>query len=438
MVNASFGGPEFSKAEFDAIDALRAADILLVASAGNFDSNTDFAKRAYPANYDLGNIVAVAASNRTDSLTGFSQYGPITVDVAAPGSRILTTSVGRTYQAVSGTSFSAPYTAGVAALIRATYPSADYRETKARLIEGAAAGNSLRSFTTGGRVDANASLNLAARPSLVIQSLSFDDTASGDSDGALDPGESAVAVVSLQNLWSAASNLSVTLSSGSSNVTASATPQLITSIAKGGSSSLRFPITVAAGAKAHEIVDFTLQISGAGYNAVRHFNAELGRLDKGVVTNAAFGGGLRDEFHTWQFDLPSLPVGDNQLVVSSTADSDIDIIVKRGSPPEYEISLGVDPESSSQTFSTDAPAAQIGGSKTGNETVTINNPATGTWFVTVVNYTQNSNVPYTLLFKTQAGAVAAPAPASGGGGGGGGGAFFGFPLLAALLRRKRR
>ncbi len=76
---------------------MAAADILLVTSAGNFQSHLDDAVAAYPANYELPNVVAVAATNRQDNIASFSQFGPISTDVAAPGLQIVTTTVGGGY-----------------------------------------------------------------------------------------------------------------------------------------------------------------------------------------------------------------------------------------------------------------------------------------------------------------------------------------------------
>src|SRR6185295_17682428 len=90
IINASFGGPGFSQMETDLITQLAADDVLFVVAAGNDDSNTDLAQLNYPANYDADNIVTVAATDRRDRLTSFSQYGPMSVDVAAPGTQVVT------------------------------------------------------------------------------------------------------------------------------------------------------------------------------------------------------------------------------------------------------------------------------------------------------------------------------------------------------------
>src|SRR5262249_38190173 len=156
---------------------------------------TDVAQLSYPANYAADNIVSVAATNRQDNIASFSEYGPTTVDVAAPGLQIITTGIGSTWLSppgVSGTSFASPYTAGVAALLKSPgSPTPGWREIKARLIEGGSAvsGANPKVRTAGGRVDAAKALDMAPGPSLVIKSVAFDDSAAGNSNHVMDPGE---------------------------------------------------------------------------------------------------------------------------------------------------------------------------------------------------------------------------------------------------------
>ncbi len=93
-VNTSFGGADFSQTAYDAIDALRRAGILLCASAGNNaqDNDTEF---NYPSSYDLDNIIAVAAHMPTGSFAWFSHWGRTSVDLAAPGYEVLSTTASR-------------------------------------------------------------------------------------------------------------------------------------------------------------------------------------------------------------------------------------------------------------------------------------------------------------------------------------------------------
>ncbi|MET9803683.1 type VII secretion-associated serine protease mycosin [Streptomyces sp. NPDC006368] len=95
-----------------------AQDIVVVASAGNDGMDGKF-KNTYPAAFD--GVLAVASSDRNNERAAFSQAGPF-VDVAAPGVDVVSTVPGGGQCVDNGTSFSAPYVAGVAALLRAKYP----------------------------------------------------------------------------------------------------------------------------------------------------------------------------------------------------------------------------------------------------------------------------------------------------------------------------
>ena len=90
VVNASFGGPEFSQAMLDAIASPACTNTLFVASAGNETADVD-ASPSYPCSFTAANVVCVAATDVDGSLASFSNYGPVSVDLAAPGVDVLST-----------------------------------------------------------------------------------------------------------------------------------------------------------------------------------------------------------------------------------------------------------------------------------------------------------------------------------------------------------
>jgi hypothetical protein len=459
IVNASFGGPGYSQAEVDALQDVADSGVLFVAAAGNDDSNTDVAELNYPANYDVDNIVSVAATNRQDNIASFSQYGPVTTDVAAPGLQIVTTS--NTGYAgppgVAGTSFSAPYTAGVAALVMA-HVDADalmparqvpgYREVKARLIEGAEPAANASQRTSGGRVNAANSLELAPRAALVIR-----DVVWPEGNGVLDAGETTPVQITLTNLWRDAVNVAATLSADN-GVTVAGGAVDYGAIAAQGSVTRSFAVTIPPGITDHRYVTFTLAITaGDGYAATRKFIAEIGDLGADLVTQsfAPRDVDLYDEFHAWHFDLASVPAGHNQLVIETTSTPDIDLLAKRGQPPVYNITVGINPETdvgffctSGHTSNCQDPDTEISGALDGNERVTFDNPVPGTYHIVVVNFAQlDEGLTYGLRAYTQkSGTVAPPAGGGFGGGGGGGGLLAPGALLVLLLghawRARRR
>ena len=143
--------------------------ILFVVCAGNGGSdyigdNNDLIP-TWPASMPEDNVISVAATDSNDQLASFSNYGPTTVDLAAPGVNILTTSPGNSYAWGSGTSDSAPFVSGVAALAFAYAPNATAAQVKAAILNGVDQIPSLAGkVLSGGRLDAYNTLNLLTPP----------------------------------------------------------------------------------------------------------------------------------------------------------------------------------------------------------------------------------------------------------------------------------
>jgi len=122
VLNNSYGGERFSQAELDAIRALSDAGILFVVAAGNESLPNDLFP-VYPSNYTSPNLISVAAMAGFGGRSFFSNFGEATVNVAAPGEHILSTTPKNTYDFFDGTSMAAPHVSGTAALVCALSPN---------------------------------------------------------------------------------------------------------------------------------------------------------------------------------------------------------------------------------------------------------------------------------------------------------------------------
>jgi len=136
VLSNSWGGGGYSQAMFDQINSASSNEMLFVASAGNNGQNNDLYP-FYPAGYTSSGVVSVAASDSNDALATFSNFGATTVDLAAPGVNILSTSLGDTYNSRSGTSMSAPHVSGAAMLIASACPSLSSAALKSLLLSSA-------------------------------------------------------------------------------------------------------------------------------------------------------------------------------------------------------------------------------------------------------------------------------------------------------------
>ncbi|MBD5782206.1 S8 family serine peptidase [Pelagicoccus sp. NFK12] len=137
LLSNSWGGAGYSQALRDAIAVAEENGVAFVAAAGNAASDNDQAA-VYPASYDLDNVVSVASVDRRGDLSAFSNYGLDSVDLAAPGTDILSSWIGGedAYRKISGTSMATPHVSGVLALLLVEYPESGLDEQLRRLFYG--------------------------------------------------------------------------------------------------------------------------------------------------------------------------------------------------------------------------------------------------------------------------------------------------------------
>ncbi|MBY0495569.1 MAG: S8 family serine peptidase [Cyanobacteria bacterium] len=154
VLSNSWGGGGYSLALGNQIEAANGADMLFVAAAGNDGLNNDIYPH-YPSSYANNNVVSVLASTNRDQRASFSNYGVTSVDIAAPGSQILSTVLNNSYAFYSGTSMATPHVSGAAALVLSACPM-NTTDLKNLLLSSVDLPASLSGWTaTGGRLAVN-------------------------------------------------------------------------------------------------------------------------------------------------------------------------------------------------------------------------------------------------------------------------------------------
>jgi len=150
----------YDQATKDALDAMGNAGVLNVFAAGNNGRDID-AIPIYPASYDSPHILVVASSTSSDTRSSFSNYGVRSVDLAAPGSGILSTyySSNSSYTSLSGTSMAAPHVTGAAALLAGYNPNLSVASLKATLMNSVDVLSSWNGIVkSGGRLNVDRAL----------------------------------------------------------------------------------------------------------------------------------------------------------------------------------------------------------------------------------------------------------------------------------------
>lgn len=146
IINCSFGKKYSPNPEFVsmAVEEAEKNDVLIVHAAGNDNDNVDVVTH-YPSGLrndgtPASNWITVGASTQFDNerlAASFSNYGRRSVDIFAPGYRINTANLNNEYSSGSGTSYSAPVVAGVAAVLKSYFPDLTAPEIKEIILKSA-------------------------------------------------------------------------------------------------------------------------------------------------------------------------------------------------------------------------------------------------------------------------------------------------------------
>lgn len=139
VINLSLGSAYKSPAMCEAIRRAGDKGIVVVAAAGNAGLDNDTSPLATrPASYPLGNIVSVMGTAEGDALmTGKSNFGCTSVDIAAPGAHVATMSRDAKPDSPSGTSMAAPFVSAAAALVKSMNPAWTPAQIRAHLVDTA-------------------------------------------------------------------------------------------------------------------------------------------------------------------------------------------------------------------------------------------------------------------------------------------------------------
>jgi serine protease len=192
IINCSWGALFFSNTAKEVTDAAIALGSIIVASAGNNNSDEDY----YPVGYP--NVFGVGSVNLDKTKSSFSNYGSY-VDVSAPGYVIYSTLFDGQYGNLSGTSMAAPIVSALAGLIKSAHPDWDNDQILAQIAGTSTPVSDDQGYLRGtGYINAEAAMG---EPVLYIEvaDYTFSDAKYGNNDGLFTMGERIDAAITLRN-----------------------------------------------------------------------------------------------------------------------------------------------------------------------------------------------------------------------------------------------
>lgn len=214
IINASFGGSAASNVKREAVLYAHSKGTIIVAAASNENEEAPI----YPADYP--GVYSIAATNSDDQKSGFSNFG-YTIDFAAPGSSMYTTTMQKTYSWWNGTSFSTPMAASAIALVLGSNPHWTARQAAEQVrvtCDNVDAVNPQYSQKLGtGRINGFRAMTETS-PSIRLTDYEFREGANSNDDGIIDPGEEILATLFLTNYLQQATGIQVQITSSNENI----------------------------------------------------------------------------------------------------------------------------------------------------------------------------------------------------------------------------
>ena len=233
VISMSLGGAGSSTTLANAVSYARSKNVVVVAAAGNESTAT----KSYPAAYP--GVISVAATDSTDTLANFSNFGDW-VKVAAPGVSIYSTYFGGRYATMSGTSMATPHVAGEVAAILAQNPNLSLSQVETVVVSNVdpyIPYNSRTIISGAGRINVLRALQAAGGTAVSLSSVSVSPTSlTGGSSatgtvtlsGTAPTGGTAVSLFS--NVGSAVVPAAVTVPAGQSTTTFTVTTSAVSSV----------------------------------------------------------------------------------------------------------------------------------------------------------------------------------------------------------------
>ncbi|MFC1692423.1 S8 family serine peptidase [Candidatus Latescibacterota bacterium] len=215
IVNCSWGSPQYSRTGEEIVKFASTMGAVIVASAGNDDTDMFNYPAAYPS------VIGVGSVDIDGTKSSFSNYGPY-VDISAPGSMIFSTLPDGSYGYMSGTSMSAPIVSALAALIKSAHIDWDHDRIRAQIVGTASpvsAGDPYRYLCGCGYINAEKALGNPVLH-LDVTAYKFSDKR-GNDDSLFTPGEEIEAKITVRNYGDSIDNVSINVTS----ITGFLTPQ---------------------------------------------------------------------------------------------------------------------------------------------------------------------------------------------------------------------
>ncbi len=208
IINCSWGSYNDYELIRDVMDFAVSNDVLIVAAAGNDDTELKHYPAAYPDVISVGAVDDWMHKARwnTERASNFGRW----VDVCAPGWSVFSTFWDDSYAEKGGTSMAAPFVSGLAVLLKTYRPLESSASLRSRLISAAFDINEsnfdYRLKMGSGCIDVYAALTEKESPRLLVKEVWFNDALFGNHDAKLQAGEKAGLMVEIRNTWSCAAD----------------------------------------------------------------------------------------------------------------------------------------------------------------------------------------------------------------------------------------